>query len=75
MYYDEAINTLRMDATFGLPVRRSIRRLGWEGKWIEWLDGHVTVGIDRELTLPPVGDPLISTEDLSARDWIVEESR
>lgn len=70
MYYDEAINVLRMDEKFGLPVSRTIRRPTWHGHWLEWADGvihcvdHLVHKREMDVTL----------KDLSARDWIVEEA-
>lgn len=74
MYYDEAVLALRMDATFGLPVRRSITRDtgSWAGRWLEWHRGQLTECYDGDLRRE-FGD--ITTHDLSAKDWIVEESR
>lgn len=72
MFYDEAINCLRMDATFDLPIRRSIARRtdSWTGRWLEWRDGQLTECYDGNLRTG-FGDPL-SLYDLSAKDWEVQ---
>lgn len=75
MYFDEALLALRLDDKMGMPIRRHITRPvdGWQGKWLERIDGQVTVRVDRNLTLPPMDEPLVSTEDMSAADWEVLE--
>lgn len=78
MFYDEAIRVLRMDEATGLSVLRYITRSvpEWDGRWIEWRNGHIELRFDANLTcmrLSNVDTRVLTAEDLGARDWMVGE--
>lgn len=71
MFFDEALQAIRLDDRLGMPVKRHMTRSveEWQGKRIVWTDGAVGINVDFDLP----GRPLISIEDMSASDWEVRE--
>lgn len=75
MFFDEALQAIRLDDRLGMPVKRYMTRSveEWQGKRVVWTDGTMGVGIDFDRAHLPFRDLLISIEDMSASDWEVRE--